>query len=432
MYTIYADDVCIYTDRFKIDEMIVINPKLTLEDNNAGTLEFVVPTSNTAYNNIDRMTTKIRLFRDDVEIWEGRVLSEDIDFYNNRSVHCEGALTYLNDSVQLQTTYTNVDISTYISGLLNTHNSNVDESRQFVLGNCTFTGVTSTWTTDFKTTMEYINELIDTFGGHFVVRKENGVRYLDYYEDYPGISDQTINFGKNLMDFTRSFDLSNLCTTIIPLGNTLGSDPNTGIKTYLTVASVNAGSIYVSSAEAVETYGQITKIVEWGDISDANQLLTAAQTWLASSQFDSIKLEINAVDLHMLDVDADSIDILDYVGVVSTPHGLNSYFPVTSVELDLANPAANKYTLGYEVAATLTDGYNSSSSKLSSIASNGIAAPSYRVTEVQRTSATEFTVTVVSGTTSVTNVFQIQTDSQNNTIFYNVTNDTTITFKGWS
>lgn len=38
MYTIYADGVCIYNDVFSLDDMKVVNPKLTLEDNAAGSL----------------------------------------------------------------------------------------------------------------------------------------------------------------------------------------------------------------------------------------------------------------------------------------------------------------------------------------------------------------------------------------------------------
>ena len=32
MYSIYADGVCIYNDVFSLDDMKVVNPKLTLED----------------------------------------------------------------------------------------------------------------------------------------------------------------------------------------------------------------------------------------------------------------------------------------------------------------------------------------------------------------------------------------------------------------
>ena len=36
MYSVYADGVCIYNDAFALDNMKLANPKLTLEDNAAG------------------------------------------------------------------------------------------------------------------------------------------------------------------------------------------------------------------------------------------------------------------------------------------------------------------------------------------------------------------------------------------------------------
>ena len=36
MYSVYADGVCIYNDAFALDNMKLASPKLTLEDNAAG------------------------------------------------------------------------------------------------------------------------------------------------------------------------------------------------------------------------------------------------------------------------------------------------------------------------------------------------------------------------------------------------------------
>ena len=49
MYSIYADGVCIYNDVFSLDDMKVVNPKLTLEDSAAGSLEMALPHTNKAY-----------------------------------------------------------------------------------------------------------------------------------------------------------------------------------------------------------------------------------------------------------------------------------------------------------------------------------------------------------------------------------------------
>ena len=59
MYSIYADGVCIYNDVFSLDNMKVVNPKLTLEDSAAGSLEMTLPPTNAAYDTIVRMVTDI-------------------------------------------------------------------------------------------------------------------------------------------------------------------------------------------------------------------------------------------------------------------------------------------------------------------------------------------------------------------------------------
>ena len=57
MYSVYADGVCIYNDAFALDNMKLASPKLTLEDNAAGSFVMTVPPSNLGYSTIIRMVT---------------------------------------------------------------------------------------------------------------------------------------------------------------------------------------------------------------------------------------------------------------------------------------------------------------------------------------------------------------------------------------
>lgn len=68
MYSIYADGVCIYNDVFSLDNMKVVNPKLTLEDSAAGSLEMTLPPTNAAYDTIVRMVTDISVKKNGEEI----------------------------------------------------------------------------------------------------------------------------------------------------------------------------------------------------------------------------------------------------------------------------------------------------------------------------------------------------------------------------
>lgn len=52
----------------------------------------------TQYDMLQKLSTVVQVRRDGKEIWRGRVLKHEADFYNRRVVYCEGALSYFNDS----------------------------------------------------------------------------------------------------------------------------------------------------------------------------------------------------------------------------------------------------------------------------------------------------------------------------------------------
>ena len=323
MYSIYADGVCIYNDVFSLDDMKVVNPKLTLEDSAAGSLELTLPHINKAYDTIVRMVTEISVKKHGEEIWSGRVLSESKDFWNNRVLYCEGELAYFNDSVQPPAEYAGKSVREYLEQLISVHNAKVGANRQFVLGAVTVVDENfPTYYTNYEKTMELLNALVETYGGHLRIRKVGGVRYLDYLEDYPDTCSQVIQFGSNLIDFTRNWDSTEYATAIVPLGNRLDESPIEALDAYLTVESVNNGSLYVQSDEAVKNYGWIVKTVTWDDVSDPAVLLEKAKEYLADLQFDNLELELSALDLHYLDVNTEAVKLLDEIRVISRPHGL--------------------------------------------------------------------------------------------------------------
>lgn len=355
MYSIYADGVCIYNDVFSLDDMKVVNPKLTLEDSAAGSLEMALPYTNKAYDTIVRMVTDISVKKNGEEIWAGRALSESKDFWNNRVLYCEGELAFFNDSVQPPAEYAGKSIREYLEQLIAVHNSKVGANRQFAIGAVTVVDENfPTYYTNYEKTMELLNVLVKTYGGHLRVRKADGVRYLDYLKEYPDTCSQVIQFGSNLIDFTRNWDSTEYATVIIPLGSRLDDSPIEALDAYLTVESVNGGSLYVQSDEAVKHYGWIAKTVSWDDVSDPETLLEKAREYLADLQFDNLELELSALDLHYLDVNTEAVKLLDEIRVISRPHGLDRMFPVTKLEIPLDHPENTQFKMGDSVQVSLT------------------------------------------------------------------------------
>lgn len=367
MYKIYADDVLIYDDTSSDTHLKVVSPNLSLEDNCAGSLKITIPPGNAGYDTIQRMITEIKVTKDDNEIWSGRVLQESKDFWNRRSLVCEGELAYFNDTVQPPHSYSYAGpygVKNYLIDLITNHNQHVSEDKRFgvdpsmmvvtVYGRITVD-------TNYEKTIECINNLISEKGGHLKIEKIGGVRYLNYYGDWPDTSAQKIEFGRNLMDVTKSSDSTEFATVILPLGKKLEDKDPGGLDQYLTVdgADEEGGTthsgVYVES-ELVGTYGWIVKVVHWDDIDDKNELLANAKEYLNGVQSDTIELELSALDLHYMSKEIPTIRLGDRVYVTSKPHGIEDVdpFPVTKLDIPLDQPQNTKFRLGSKITTSLT------------------------------------------------------------------------------
>lgn len=354
MYTAYLNGVKLYDPKILSDEAMLIDPVLTLEEGAAGSFEFTIPPTNKLYSQVTRLSSVITVKDNDEVIWEGRPISDSLDFWNNRKVYCEGALAYLNDTIQPLAEYTTT-LDDFFATLFGYHNGYAP-NKLFYIGQIDFTG-TGYFVTNYNTTLECIKEqLLDVLGGHIRIRYGNGVKYFDYLADYitnptPGY---TIEFGENLIDFVRNWDASEFATVILPLGASLETTPVEGITDYLTVSDVNHGSPYVVNQTAVDAYGWVAKVVRFDDVDDPNELLALAQQYLSTKQFDAMTIEITAADLHLIDPNKPPFRLLDYVACISRPHGMNLILPITKIELHLDAPESTVYTLGAKLVQPLT------------------------------------------------------------------------------
>lgn len=281
MYAIYADNTCIYSDTSNDLSLKLTSATLSLEDNTAGSLQFTMPITNAGYNLIQRMYTHVTVYRDNEKIWGGRPLSESTDFYKNKTVFCEGELAYLNDTYQPVAEYHDLNLNQFLQCILQVHNNKcngdedytdysngppeeavlrsnistfdfypstnssssssgssgsgssvpgIDNSNVTSIGHRDkriYLGTVTVYDdygddyrcTSYETTLDTIQAVVNNYGGHLRVRTGNdGKLYLDYFKDYLNRSNQVINFGHNLLDYTKDFDMSNLCTVLLPLG----------------------------------------------------------------------------------------------------------------------------------------------------------------------------------------------------------------------
>lgn len=393
----YRKDICIYNTHYvnpdeEDTKFVVLNPKLTLEDSNAGSFECTIPKGNVGYDKISRVSSELIVFRQTntsyEAIWRGRIIQEDYDWLGNRKITCEGDLSYLNDSVQPQKEYRAKTYAQYISALLQIHNQQVGNYdwpggwKQFSVGIVDFSDVIDYIATEFETTLEAINRIVEETGGHLQIRWGGNTRYLDLLKDPPRTNSQIIRFGKNLFDFAKNYDNTEFCTAVLPIGaviredtsndgtstytNPDGSevtlideDPDPKLDKYTTIESVNSGSLYLENTQAVNAYGWICRKIEWSEVDSPAKLKQLATLYLQSEQFDDLVLEAKIIDLQSIDKSLMYIKVLDNITVISPPHGLNKVFQVSKLEIPLDNPADTTITLGNKTEPTLT-GVNTS------------------------------------------------------------------------
>lgn len=338
MYTIYADDALLYSPGD--EELSVLSPVLETQCNAAGTLTFVLLPEHPMYSALHKMRTRIDVRQDDEIIWRGRVLETETDFYRQKTVTCEGELTYLVDSVLHP--YKLADYDGTAAGLfrlyLTRHNEAVSEAQQFQIGNVDIETLSSVENTGYGNTWDEISDnLIDIHGGFLRIRHEDGARYLDWTKESGTSCGQVIRFGENLLDLSEYVSASEVVTCLIPCAGQSGSQ--------ITISSVNGGKDYIEDAAGIALYGRIWGVTEF-DAKDASTLLEMAKENLQKRLKETITITISAVDLHLLDVNAESFRVGDKVCVVSPPHGIDAEYTCTAILLDLVNPDQSEYTFG--------------------------------------------------------------------------------------
>ena len=338
MYTIYADDALLYSPGD--EELSVLSPVLETSCNAAGTLTFVLLPAHPLYDKLKKLKTRIRVMQDDEIIWRGRVLETESDFYRQKTVTCEGELTYLVDSVLHP--YKLADYDGTAAGLfrlyLTRHNEAVSEAQQFQIGNVDIETLSSVENTGYGNTWDEISDnLIDIHGGFLRIRHEDGARYLDWTKASGTSCGQVIRFGENLLDLSEYVSASEVVTCLIPYAGQSDSQ--------ITISSVNGGKDYIEDAAGIALYGRIWGVTEF-DTKDAAKLLEMAKENLQKRLKETITITISAVNLHLLDVNAESFHVGDKVRVISPPHGIDAEYTCTAISLDLVNPDQSEYTFG--------------------------------------------------------------------------------------
>lgn len=337
----------------------------------AGTLTFRIFDDHPNISHLAKLKGSVRLYEDSAVIFNGRIVSDTRDFWNARTVTCEGGLAYLNDSVigphnfpqdflndqDYQEAYHNGNVvQYYFAWLIAQHNAQVTAGQKLTAGTVSVHAYGNYFErvqTEYTTTLDALRKLLtETELGGYVLPAYSGTTItLDYLADYRAAGNQPIEFAKNLLDMAAESDGKEAFSQILPTGKD-GLDISTYSDGAITSDLTKTG-LLITSASRQTAYGNITKHVSYDDEETTAGLVTRAAQELAASGL-AQTVTVKAADLHFQSAGLAHFAVGQYARLQDTPHGFAAEFPITAYHLDCLDPAQTAITLGLRIL-TQTD-----------------------------------------------------------------------------
>lgn len=383
---------------------LVLSPKLTREVSKGGSLSFTMTRDHEQYESLQKMSTCITVEQDDKEIWRGRVLSHEADWYNRRVIYCEGALSYFNDSAITPFNYEG-KLAQFLQHLIDAHNQQCGnmKMKRFELGTVTAAlgdlvvhygdrdsyGVGE----DYGSTWDIIDKMVlKTYGGYAyctfdAATGNNVLNYCDQAYEADRLVNQTIEYGVNLLDFTEKTDTNSLFTRVYPMGSKhtveetkwkwkflwwgekytesheerygiSGTDAAT-INKYLPkgysyrLDSSDGDCGWIQNDAAAQKFGIVSALGEYDTDSD-NDTFAAGVQDLQKNSLMVTSYTVKAVDLRDAGYDKDRLTFASYAHIISKPHSIDVIMLCTKLVEPLDQPDKKEYTFGM-TRQTLTD-----------------------------------------------------------------------------
>lgn len=356
MWKVYCDEHLLYNA--ELEDYKIFDPSLILELNKTGSFTFTIYQNHPNYNRLRKLKSIITVYDGNYLYFRGRILNDELGWYNEKQVSCEGELAFLIDSVQRPFSFPlKKDEATpadYFSFLIKRHNEQVDEEHRFLVGRVTVTdsnNYIARSDTEYSTTWDLLNQgLIKSLGGYLWVDSDSdGKRRINYLSDFDDLCDQPVEFGRNLLSLSNERSGEDIATGIIAIGaKKENSDERVTIKALPDedTEDICKKDDYVFSKKAISLYGKIFRKVTWDDVTVDKNLLTKAKKELETATLETQTITLTAADLHAAGQNFNSFRLGTYVTAKSTSHGISNSYLVKKLSIKLLNPASNTITVG--------------------------------------------------------------------------------------
>lgn len=365
------------------------DPVWTQEKNQFGSFECTIPYqvmtpfstfTNPIYGTIAISQTWIEVDEDGTPAWLGYVTELELQFDKSYRLYAEGVLGKLQSYSHY--IYAGYHVLTdpgssrgdSIFGLC-TYEENMP-CGTFTVGEVTVQRGKGVDTTDkgaiLDTDWNILNSLLlDEYDGYLrariVVEGSTYHVYVDYLADIEETTDQTIEYGVNLLDFTYSLKMtSDFVTRIIAYGTNTTTE-GWWIFKKTSITAINASYI---DEEAEAKYGRVEKMIAVDGNSTYESLEQAAKEELATySQTLEPTMSLRAFDRKDAGENVQRLGYLKRTHIISEPHGIDNWLVCTKASITLAEPDNKRYEFGLP-PEKLTRQQNTNSVRQQSISLN--------------------------------------------------------------
>lgn len=362
------------------DEAKLSDISLSAQINASGDCSFTMAPNHPLYNDIQvrSLSDQVFVMQDNTILFDGYISGYDDDFDGTRTVTCSGCLSYLGDvCLRPYSTirdpedgsgvlYAPESIDGMFEFYISQYNEYADSSKQFLVGKnegavLSTSNQISVESSDFPTVADEITDVIlNQFGGYLFVRHSGNKRYIDLFSECVDVNAQIVDFGVNILDFTKSVDLSDFYTAIRPSA-TVNTNSDDGAESSTDIdltglpdnespypGLIKKGDVLYNQ-EAVEKYGYVEYAEDFGEVADVNELVEKAASDLKAKSKILPTIEVKAIDLSLYQEGNTPLVPGQLVRIRSVPHGIDGHMLLNSMDIDVSDPSQTTYTFGIPI-----------------------------------------------------------------------------------
>jgi len=341
---VYADDALVYDSRDEDLDLVAL--KATTGLNIGGTAEITMPAGHPAYNYFVWYRTVVTILRGDAVRFRGRALYPENDAAQQRKIVCEGELCFLRDGCNRPGSRKGTPAQVF-RALIGDYNAQVEAFKQFEIGSVTVSGKAVELTNENgEPILTTVKKLIDLCGGYIVfTSNSSGKRVIHYLQKINRRSNQTIEFGENLLDVSSTgANNDSLATGLVPYG---AKDEATGKR--ISIDSVNDGKDYIIAEDAKAIRGTIMASAVFESARTPSALMDMAWDWLNGKKSYITSLRLTALDLSYLNKSVAGFEPGDIIEVIAAPYAVNDLFQLIQMTEDFLKPINGDISLGKDV-----------------------------------------------------------------------------------